>query len=261
MPSPSWPHGMRAHGLHDALDHLAGRPAFAVGQQQRELVAAQPGRKVDVAQARLDHVAELAQHDVAGHVRIGVVDLLEPVDVGHDEAETQLPGARAGAPVFQLLGERAPVREPRQFVLERQPLETRTRLLEVLRTGMQRGRLRAQLHQLRASFVQPCALGRQLAVEPGLHLDKALVMRKRPLVVPSRLVQGRQALMHVGRSPQIAQFLGLQERRSQQRQALGFAPGRDQVIALFHARLHFAQPEAAARGLDRGLLEVGQSAR
>ena len=41
-------------------------PPLAVGDQQRELVAAESSREVGVAQVRADQMAELPQHGVAG---------------------------------------------------------------------------------------------------------------------------------------------------------------------------------------------------
>ena len=88
------------------LDHHAGHPlgTLAVGgrQQDRELVAAEPGHEVGLAQRPAQH--DRRRHDelVAGVVAAGVVDLLEVVEV---EQQQGAAGPGAGAQV-EVLGER-----------------------------------------------------------------------------------------------------------------------------------------------------------
>ena len=77
--------------------------AAGVGQDQRELVAAEPGDHVGFARAPANHGGRLDQRLAARQVAVVVVDLLEAVEV--EEQQRQRPAAarprawsRAAAP-------------------------------------------------------------------------------------------------------------------------------------------------------------------
>ena len=79
------------------VEHGCGvvRVDLLVLQHHRELVAAEPERQVAAADVRRQHGADPAQHLVARHVPVHVVDLLERVHV--DEQQRRRPGmGRAG---------------------------------------------------------------------------------------------------------------------------------------------------------------------
>ena len=63
----------------------SGRPG--VGQQKQKLLASPAAKKVHRAEATARHVAENAQHLVAGSVAVGVVDSLEVVKIDHHQRQ------------------------------------------------------------------------------------------------------------------------------------------------------------------------------
>ena len=78
------------HGAEPLLEPHRGRAQLAragLGQQHRELVAAEAAEHVGRAQAGGERPRHLAQQVVAGGVAAGVVDGLEVVEVDHDQAE------------------------------------------------------------------------------------------------------------------------------------------------------------------------------
>ena len=106
--------------------HASGQPfgvrdGAHVGQQDRELVATQPGDDVVVPQRAAQPLRDLLQQLVAAVVAERVVDVLEPVDVQEHEPD-------AGAGLLRLedraahpLREHAPVGQARERVEEREP--------------------------------------------------------------------------------------------------------------------------------------------
>ena len=64
-------------------------------QHDGELLAAVAREHLVATDARLDDARELLQHEVAGEVAVDVVDLLEVVDVEHDERQVARVAARA----------------------------------------------------------------------------------------------------------------------------------------------------------------------
>jgi hypothetical protein len=87
-----------------------------VGQQQDELVAADPARQVLVAQPPGQDAPDAAQHGVAGGVAHGVVDRLEVIEVHGDEGQAAADGAGPVDEVGQLGVEAASVVQPGQAV-------------------------------------------------------------------------------------------------------------------------------------------------
>ena len=70
-----------------------------LGQKQRELLAAEPPRDVDVAPVGPDQVGEGLEHLVAGVVAEPIVDQLEVVEVGENDGHRAVqPAARARSP-------------------------------------------------------------------------------------------------------------------------------------------------------------------
>ena len=84
-----------------------------LGEDQRELLAAVAAGEVDLADAAEQDLADRAQDRVAGLVAMGVVDLLEVVEVEEDERERVADAVGAPPLEHELLVERAPVRRGR----------------------------------------------------------------------------------------------------------------------------------------------------
>jgi hypothetical protein len=92
-------------------------------QDHRELVAAQPRHGVARAEGRVQHLGQAFQQGVARVVAQGVVDVLEVVDVDHDQAEQLAHDLRGVDGLLELAIEIRPVRQAGQAVLERQVLD------------------------------------------------------------------------------------------------------------------------------------------
>ena len=71
----------------DALTDLDGLLGGRAPQQDRELLAAVPGRRVLGAHARRDRARDRGEHPVPGGVPVAIVEPLEVVDVDHQDAE------------------------------------------------------------------------------------------------------------------------------------------------------------------------------
>ena len=87
-------------------------------QDQRELLAAVAAGDVFPARVALEERAHRAQQRVAGGVAEGVVELLEVVDVDHDDAERHLPPPRPPQLAVQRLLHVAAVEEPGQGIAD-----------------------------------------------------------------------------------------------------------------------------------------------
>ena len=83
------------HGAADPLGDLERLVRRRLGKQDRELLAAEPGRDVVVAQLRAEDLGDSLQHRVAGKVAVAVVDVAEQVEVGHDQRHRPLEPRRA----------------------------------------------------------------------------------------------------------------------------------------------------------------------
>ncbi len=86
-----------------------------IAEQDRELLAAEPGRDVVLADGAGDRPGNGAQHLVADRMPVGVVQQLEPVDVDHEDADRVLRPPPPGEQRAELV-EVAPVREPRERI-------------------------------------------------------------------------------------------------------------------------------------------------
>ena len=98
-----------------------------LGEQDRELLAAEAGRDVEVAQLAAEDVRHAADDRVAGEVAERVVDLPEQVEVDHEERERSLVPARARELVPEDGGEVTGVEEPCLRLDARLGLELRHR--------------------------------------------------------------------------------------------------------------------------------------
>ena len=95
-----------------ALGHVGGLDALApVLEQDRELVAAQPGRGVGGAQRLLQPLADLVQQLVAGGVAERVVDGLEVVEVHEQHGDRLVVALLALDRVRDAVPEQRAVRE------------------------------------------------------------------------------------------------------------------------------------------------------
>ena len=89
---------------------------IGVGQEERELVAADPERPVRATQAGVDDAADPAEQQVARRVPVGIVDLLELVEIEQDERQRPVvPGGGRPLPLHLFL-ERAMVAQTGQAV-------------------------------------------------------------------------------------------------------------------------------------------------
>ena len=100
-------------GAADALGDLERLLRRRLGEQDAELLAAEPRRHVVVAQLGAEDVGDALQHGVAGEVAVGVVDLAEQVEVGHDQRHRPLEALRAAELLRQRRREVACVEEAR----------------------------------------------------------------------------------------------------------------------------------------------------
>ncbi len=107
----------------EALGERERAPRALVREQNHELVAADPVRGVGRAHRRAEAFADRADALVAGLVAERVVDLLQPVEIEHHEAEAGA-GARAARDLaLEILVERTVVAEAGEAVGERGLLE------------------------------------------------------------------------------------------------------------------------------------------
>ena len=102
--------------LAQPLGQRLGLVEAGVGQQDGELVAAEPGQHVARPQRGAQPRADLAEQVVAGVVAEAVVDLLEPVEV-EQQQRGRAPGGRRGrATRSAALEQGAAVGQPGQLV-------------------------------------------------------------------------------------------------------------------------------------------------
>src|SRR5207248_9979709 len=66
----------------DALGNRQRSLEIRLGQEDRELLPAEAGRRVVVAKLPREHLRDAAEDSVAGAVPVGVVHLAEQVEVG-----------------------------------------------------------------------------------------------------------------------------------------------------------------------------------
>ena len=125
----------------------------AVPHDHHELVSRKPRAQVVLADRRAQHGADRAQRPVARLVPVGVVDLLEPIEIEHHDADAALGARGAHQPRLELQIERSPVRQPGQRIGVRFVLG----LLEARRVEDDRGGLLADAVQDAAVLVGEAA--------------------------------------------------------------------------------------------------------
>src|SRR6266581_3796809 len=124
------------YGVGKNLDPVAPLAMRALGggfgQHQRELLA--PGAAGDVAAAdmALQQRGDLHEDQVAGGVPGGVVDLLEAVEVDHDQRDPAPFAPGADQLAWQIISQEAPVIQARQGIPDRFLLQVLQRPLEPL---------------------------------------------------------------------------------------------------------------------------------
>jgi hypothetical protein len=157
----------------DAFGHDHGPVGVGVGQQEGDLLAAVAGCHVALPHAVAQQLTRHLQHPIAAEVAVGVVDLLEVIDVAHHERERRPVATRPGQ--LDLAGEHqvAPVLERGERVGRRDLLETQVLLVQF--------RLQAA----------------QLEVNPDAG-EQLLVVEWLGEIVGSAGLQGPHLLAHVG---------------------------------------------------------------
>ncbi len=112
-------------GAADPLGDLEGLLRSRLGEDDRELLAAEARGDVGVAQLPLEDAGDAVQDRVARQVPVGVVDLAKQVEVGHDHRQRRARALRAIELLPERGGEVARVEEPRLRVDARLLLQGR----------------------------------------------------------------------------------------------------------------------------------------
>ena len=127
------------------LDDALGAPRVGVGQREQELVAADPPADVAGPQLAHDHAHGHPQRLVAGAVADGVVELLEVVDVEHDDGDLLAMVGGVLERVVERVVEPAMVEHAGQRVLQREPVDPRLQRLGHAAERVDRPRQHADL--------------------------------------------------------------------------------------------------------------------
>ena len=93
---PSVGHGAPAHGFHDSFGDLEGTVGLGLPKQQDELFAAEAREDVLTANARANPRRDPPQHLIPGIMTVGVVDVLEVVEVEDHHGEGPVVADRPG---------------------------------------------------------------------------------------------------------------------------------------------------------------------
>ena len=108
----------------DALGHGLGLRFARAGEHDRELLATDPARHVKRSHCSGDALGHRGQHVVADEVAVLVVDALEVVEVGDQQADA-LPGALCSSQLRAEGADELPlVVQPREAVVSGQPGKT-----------------------------------------------------------------------------------------------------------------------------------------
>ena len=81
---------LRSDRTADAVGYLERLRRGGLGQQDRELLAAEPCGHVVVAELLAEDVGDAAEHGVTCQMAVGVVDVAKQVEVGHDQRHRPL---------------------------------------------------------------------------------------------------------------------------------------------------------------------------
>ena len=104
----------------DALEHRQHAVGLVeIGQQQAELVAAEAGERVRVADRAADALGDLDQQLVAGGVAERIVDLLEAVEVHQQDRQLGVVAPRVADRLADALAEQDPVGQPGERIVQR----------------------------------------------------------------------------------------------------------------------------------------------
>ena len=107
------------HGRHDLAGEVHGVAAIGdAGQQDAELVAAEAGQGVGLAQDALDAGGDLLQQEIAVVVAQGVVDGLEAVQVDHEQGQQAVLALGAVDGLAQAVLQQHPVGEMGEGVVQ-----------------------------------------------------------------------------------------------------------------------------------------------
>ena len=115
--------GTEATAVRKPLDDALRAPGIGVGQGEQELVAADAAADVAGPQLAEDHARGHLQRLVAGAMPGRVVELLEVVDVEHDDGDLLAPRARVLERLVQRVVEAAVVEHAGQRILEHEPVD------------------------------------------------------------------------------------------------------------------------------------------
>jgi len=102
-----------------ALSQLDRFIALGQPQQHDEFLAAKTGKDIAFAQRGLDDIDHATQDGIADQMAKTVVDLLEVINVDHDQRRLQIMPLTDGNLVFELAEEMAPVVGSGQFIMHR----------------------------------------------------------------------------------------------------------------------------------------------
>ena len=105
--------------------------AFGADLDDRELVAADPGDGVGLADQGMEALADLLDEPVAGIVAQSVVDLLEAIEIEHQQGDLLAAPAVAGQGLAQAVLEQGAVGEAGELIVERLVLGRGLALLEL----------------------------------------------------------------------------------------------------------------------------------
>ena len=102
----------------DPGGYVSARRQAAVADEHAELVATQAGHRVAGSQQRREACRDLDQQVIPVLVPHGVVDVLEPVDVEHQDHRVGVAAARGGQQLGGAIVEQCPIRQTRETIVE-----------------------------------------------------------------------------------------------------------------------------------------------
>src|SRR5207244_13563238 len=103
--------GRRGDRAPDPLCDLEGLFRWSLRQEDREFLSAKTGRYVVVAQLRPERLRDALEYGVAGEMAVGVVDVAQKVEIGHDQRQRPFEPLRTRKLLRERCGEVASVEE------------------------------------------------------------------------------------------------------------------------------------------------------